>query len=69
MRYIYILPLYFISKRIIVYLAVKRNKTMGPLFDKLYEVSSLTQNSLGYWTNLKVISTLGKIQDYHLMKL
>ena len=60
MRYIYILPLYFISKRIIVYLAVKRNKTRGPLFDKLYEVSSLTQNSLGYWTNLKVINTLGK---------
>ena len=60
MRYIYLLPIYYITKAILLYLAVNRNKIMGPLFKKLYEVSDLTVNSLGYWTNLKVISTLGR---------
>ena len=59
MKYIYILPIYFILKRVIVYLAVKRNKILGPLFDKLYELSTLVTNSLGYRTNLKVLNTLG----------
>ena len=59
MRYIYFLPLFFIFKRVLVYLAVRRNKVMGPLFQKLYEVSELTTNSLGYWSNLKVINALG----------
>ena len=67
MRYIYLLPVYYVTKAIIIYLAVNRHKIMGPLFKKLYEVSELTTSSLGYWSNLKVINTLDRF--YYFCKL